>query len=165
MLKLAVICTLSLGVGAGIGWTARGGNSPTESGSRVAGQVEPSVVAHGWAPTQPVAEPALDIGQLRAVLREELAAARSSKSGDAAASTSPPLDELAPPPAVVMARRDAMQTIDTMVASGQWGNDERQNFQQKLMVLDPQQAEQELQKVTMALNSGALQVHTDGAPL
>src|SRR5579862_3035727 len=104
MLKLGVICSLSLCVGAGIGWTARGRNSPPETASRAAAQAEPPVAAQAWVPMQPVSGPTLDIAQLRAVLREELAAERAS-GGNGLVRGSPTVDELAPPPALVAARR------------------------------------------------------------
>jgi hypothetical protein len=163
MLKIGVLCTLCIGVGAGIGWSSRSTTSTGNLDSCAQGLVESQPARPIWGSA--VASAPLDATQLRAVIREELAAARSDKGGDRdvaaiAAVSQPPASA-----ATLTERREAMQSIDSMVASGQWGNEERFGFQQRLMKLDPQQAELALQKVLVALNTGAIRVHTDGPPL
>jgi hypothetical protein len=65
---------------------------------------------------------------------------------------------------LVAQRREAMQDIQTLMASGEWGEKERTEFQQKLAVLDPEQARQALQEVVKGLNNGSIQALTP-APL
>ena len=48
-------------------------------------------------------------------------------------------------------------------ASG--GNEQRFNFQQKLVMLDPEQREHAMEQFATALNNGTLKVTTDGPPL
>jgi hypothetical protein len=62
-------------------------------------------------------------------------------------------------------RREIVQQIDGMLASGQWGNRERLTFQQGMAMLDPEQAERLLQQVTRSLIDGTVKVTTDGPPL
>jgi hypothetical protein len=52
-----------------------------------------------------------------------------------------------------------------MMSEGIWGNAQRLSFQQKLVTLDPERRERALQQLTTAINSGTLQVSTDGPPL
>ena len=48
-----------------------------------------------------------------------------------------------------------------MIATGEWGNTERAQFQQKFSVLDPEQARQVLQQVTKGLNNGTIHSQID----
>jgi hypothetical protein len=105
----------------------------------------------------------LDIEPLRAMVREELALASAKTQGRpdgrSVAAPSAQINE-----ATAELRRDSLQAVDTMISSGQWGDEERNAFHQKLAVLDPQQREQAMQQLVQALNSGSLKVSTVGPP-
>jgi len=62
---------------------------------------------------------------------------------------------------LVAQRREAMQDIQTLMASGEWGDKERTEFQQKFAVLDPEQARQALQQIMKGLNNGSIQALTN----
>jgi hypothetical protein len=66
---------------------------------------------------------------------------------------------------VVAQRNEAVREIDAMINGGQWGNEERYTFHQKLALLDPEQAERMLQKVVIGLNEGTILPTTDGPAL
>jgi hypothetical protein len=68
-------------------------------------------------------------------------------------------------PETVAKRREAEEQIDAMLAAGTWGNEQRFNFQQRLVLLDAEQKDRALQQLTTAINSGTLQVSTNGPPL
>jgi hypothetical protein len=62
---------------------------------------------------------------------------------------------------LVARRREALQDIQGMIAKGEWGITERVEFQQRLAVLDPEQAQQALQQVLIGLNNGTIQALTN----
>jgi hypothetical protein len=160
MAKSAYLCVISLAIGAFGGWALRGADTT----GTVTETAAVSTVSPFNAPIQRQASAAIDMTQIRAVLREELAVALAQQgNGQAAVQTAAP-----PPPAspeLLAQRREAVQDIEAMVAGGRWGNDERAAFQQRLTLLDPQQAERVLMQVTRALNEGTIQVTTNGPPL
>jgi len=43
-------------------------------------------------------------------------------------------------PELIAQRREAVQDIQAMILTGEWGNTERAQFQQKFSLLDPEQA-------------------------
>jgi hypothetical protein len=105
----------------------------------------------------------IDLSVLRTLIKEELTAALARKSGSNPAAPTPVLAPASPE--IVAQRREAVEQIDTFIAQGVWGNEQRLNFQQKVALLDPQQRERALQKLTTGINSGTIQVSTDGPPL
>jgi hypothetical protein len=113
----------------------------------------------------------VDMSTLRVMVRQEMDAALAAKgSGNSVAQTPAQtaknaVDAPAPSAETLTKRRTAEEQIDTMMAQGHWGNDERFNFQQDLAALDPEQKDHALEQLTTAINSGTLQVSTDGPPL
>lgn len=101
-----------------------------------------------------------DIEPMRAMLREELAAAMVKAQG--ASTARPVAAEVAAPAASPQQQRDALQAAEALVVSGHWGDDERINFHKKLALLTPEQREQAMQQLMQAYNSGALKVSTSG---
>jgi hypothetical protein len=157
MARLWLVGTACVLAGAGMGWAFHGAGSGAvdESGDQPRARVAQLVLPQ----PQPAASSEIDLAQLRAVVREELAASRSQ--GAATQSAGPAAKQNAPAsPELVAQRREAMQDIQTMIASGQWGNAERVQFQQKLSMLDPDQARQALQQVLIGLNNGSIQTET-----
>jgi hypothetical protein len=115
--------------------------------------------------SQPAAQSGIDLAQLHAAIREELAAAaRSQPANDRQAPSAAKADAPASPELVAQ-RREAMQDIQTMIATAQWGEAERAEFHQKLSVLNPERARQALQQVTIGLNNGTIHRRTDMPPL
>jgi hypothetical protein len=166
MNKLIAIGALTLGVGLGA-W-----------GGYQVGSVESSAAAAGIdrAPmtreSLSAGRAAVDSAALRALIREEMAAALAVRSGSGAAAPQAEAARAATgarkeavSPEILEQRRDAQQQIDTIVSQGVWGNDQRLSFQQHLVKLDPEEKERALQRITTAINNGALQVSTDGPPL
>jgi hypothetical protein len=170
MNKLIAISALVLGFGLGA-W----------SGYQVGSTETPASVAHADLPALVTHEPGLSAGRadvdssvLRVLIREEMAAvlAARASSSPVARTLEPPSKAAAPGPAKdvvtpekLAQRHEAQEQIDAIVSQGVWGNEQRLSFQQKLVVLDPEQRERALQQITTAINNGTLQVGTDGPPL
>jgi hypothetical protein len=155
MVRSLSICALSLVIGVGAGWVLHTSNSADTDGSAAEGA---SQVAQLVLPqSQGVAQPGLDLTQLHAAIREELAAARlqggNQQSG--AQKAAPASAEL------VAQRREAVQDIQQMITTGEWGMGERVQFQQKFALLDPDQARQVLQQVVTGLNNGTIHSQID----
>jgi hypothetical protein len=158
MNKLVYVSILSVALGTGFGWAMRG-------------TTEPSMPDPGAALTKmqlsqlqarPSASTGIDLAQLHEAIREELsvAAAQLSRPGSKQAEVAA-VTAAAPQSAEVLAQRhEAVQSIQGMISNGQWGAAERASFQEKLASLDPQQAEQALDQVLIALNSGTVQAQT-----
>ena len=170
MNKLIAIIALVLGFGLGA-W----------SGYQVGSAGTPASVAHADIAALVTREPGLSAGRadvdsavLRALIREEMTAVLAARAGSSpAASTPEPSGKTAAPiparevasPEKLAQRREAQEQIDAILSQGVWGNEQRLSFQQKLVVLDPEQRERALQQITTAINNGTLQVGTDGPPL
>jgi len=165
MNKLIATGTLVLvfGSGAWIGYSA----APSDTSASTPDPAIPTLVNRERGSSDGREE--VDYSALRALVREEMNAALVARSGSNPAAPAPaPAAKAAPPepvtPEIQAKRRDAQEQIDAMVVQGTWGNEQRFNFQQRLAVLDPEQKEHALQQLTMAINSGALQLSTDGPP-
>jgi hypothetical protein len=156
MVRLWSVCALSALVGIGAGWALHGpGSADTnESATPATAQVAQLLVP------QTAAQSALNLAELHAAIKEELAAARSQPANErqtaAAAKVNAPAS-----PELIAQRREAVQDIQAMIATGEWGNTERAQFQQKFSLLDPEQARQVLQQVTMGLNNGTIHSQID----
>jgi hypothetical protein len=48
-----------------------------------------------------------------------------------------------------------------MIAKGEWGSAERAGFQQRIAVLNPEQARQALEQVLIGLNNGTINAQTN----
>ena len=104
-----------------------------------------------------------DIEPMRAMVREELAAALSRlPAGNAQVGSRPIAVEVNP--ISPEQRQEAAQAVDGLIAGGNWGNEERNTFHQKLGQMNPQQREAAMQQLVQAINSGSLKVSTRGAP-
>jgi len=156
MVRLWSVCALSLAVGVGAGWAVhrRGPVEAIVAGPAGALQVAELMLAQ----PQTGAQPGLDLSQLHAAIREELAAARLQGGAQplgAEKKNAPVSEEL------VAQRREAVQDIEGMIATGEWGNSERAQFQQRFALLDPDQARQVLREVVTALNNGTIHSELD----
>ncbi len=116
----------------------------------------------------------VDADVLRALIRQEMSAVLAARTASSSAAVSQqPADRTTAagaareviPPEKLAQRREAQEQIDGMLSQGVWGNEQRLSFQQKLVLLDPEQRERALQQITTAINNGTLQVNTDGPPL
>ena len=159
MNKLIAISTLVLGFGLGA-WCVHQAES-TETPASVANACTPALIKR---------EPGLSVGRadgdsaaLRALIREEMTAVLAGKTVDGPAAVATVQANVSPE--TQSQRREAQEQIDTIISQGVWGNEQRLSFQQKLVMLDPEQKERALQQLTTAINNGALQISTDGPPL
>jgi hypothetical protein len=109
---------------------------------------------------QPAAPSGLDLAQLHAAIREELAAASRSQAANKQPAATAAKDEVPASAQLVAQRREALQDIQGMIAKGEWGSTERAGFQQRIAVLDPEQARQALQQVLIGLNNGTINALT-----
>jgi len=159
MNKLIAIGALGLGFGLGTWWGYRAG--PIESPALPVCTGTPALVKH--EPSLSPGRADIDWAMLRAVIREEMTAAVAGRGANGSAA--PTSVKNAVSPETLAQRREAQEQIDTIMSQGIWGNAQRLSFQQKLVMLDPEQRERALQQLTTAINSGALQIGTDGPPL
>jgi hypothetical protein len=160
MVRLFSVCALSVVIGVGFGWALRASRpaDPNELATAPRAQVAQLVPSQ----QQPAASSGFDLAQLHAAIAEELAAASGSRAGNRQ-----PTAAKEPVPAsadLIAQRREALQDIQGMISAGEWGNDERVEFQQRIAVLDPEQARQALQQVLIGLNNGTIHALTK-APL
>jgi len=158
MLKMTLLCVASLAVGAGLGWQLHGDDEPFALGA-LAGT--PATQPGTSRPVFVNPGSTLDIEQIRVVLREELAVlARNGAGQPRAAVIQPPAT-----PELVAKRQAAAEEIETMIRGGNWGNEQRTAFHQRIGLLDAEQGARLLREVTIALNDGTLQMSTNGPPL
>ena len=157
MVRLWSVCALSAVIGIGTGWALHGSGSADTNESATPG---PAQVAQLVLPQQAAAQSELNLAQLHAAIREELAALRPQPANErqaaAAAKGNAPAS-----PELIAQRREAVQDIQAMIATGEWGTIERAQFQQKFSLLDAEQARQVLQQVTMGLNNGTIHSQID----
>jgi hypothetical protein len=159
MSKAILLCVASLAVGASLGWMLHGEQPPAAPGVPSGFMVaQPSASRPAYASSMP----AIDIEQVRAMLREELATL--GKNG-ASTSPAPLLVKAAPTPELVAKQRVAAEEIETMIRGGTWGNEQRTAFHQRIGMLDAEQGARLLREVTMAISNGTLQMSTNGPPL
>jgi len=160
MIKVTCAAVVALTIGAGLGWTL---HSPDPIATPVAAAIR--FASPTTAATPATSGTAIDVGLLRSVMREELAAALANQRNDgtsvgSAQKTVPPAS-----PELVAQRQEAMREIESMVNGAEWGNEQRLGFQQKLALLAPDDAQRMLQQVVTGLNQGTIRVTTDGPPL
>jgi hypothetical protein len=155
--KILPFGTLIIGLGLGAWWN----HQPVAPAAAPAVAAQPAVHLASWVPSPPAAPAGVDPVALRAIIREELAAALSNEV-DRKPTAEPASTVVSPE--IVAQRRDAQADIDALVAGSVWGNAQRANFQQRLSLLDPEQREHAMQELISGINSGALEVKTDGPP-
>jgi hypothetical protein len=169
MNKLIAIGTLTLGVGLGALWGYHVGSTESPAPVASVGRSAP-VMREGLSAGRADVDPTV----LRALIREEMSAVLAAKLSSTSAVSNPvQSDRGAAPgprkeavsPETLEQRREAQQQIDTIMAQGVWGNEQRLSFQQHLVSLDREDRERALQRITTAINNGTLQISTDGPPL
>jgi hypothetical protein len=169
MNKLVAIGTLTLGVGLGALWGYHVGSTESSAPAASVGRPAP-VMREGSSAGRADVDPAV----LRALIREEMSAVLAAKLSTSSVVSNPEQSDKAAAPSAkketisaeaLEQRREAQQQIDTIMAQGVWGNEQRLSFQQHLVALDREDRERALQRITTAINNGALQVSTDGPPL
>ena len=150
---LAIVATL---VGAAIGWTLRP-KSTTDIQAPIA---RPAVIEHNQAPPKKHEEHA-DTENLRTLVREEIVAALQSSGRSEAIAAAPP----APPVVDTFVRQDAIAAVDAIIASGQWRDEDRSLFRQNMAKLPDSDRDALMRKVVLGMNSGTIEVLTQGSPL
>jgi len=156
MIKVTCAAVVGLAVGAATGWTLHAPDPVAAPMAAAARFASPTVTAASGA--------AVDMGLLRSMMREELSAALANQHSEGQSAALTP--SVAPAsPELVAQRQEAMREIEAMVNGTQWGNEQRLAFQQRLALLEPDDAQRMLQQVVMGLNQGSIRVTTDGPPL
>ncbi|HEY6922626.1 MAG TPA: hypothetical protein VI653_04095 [Steroidobacteraceae bacterium] len=158
MNKIVLLPTLAVGCVLGAWWGLH--QAPQGPTPDVAVRPSPEAARTANMPGPPSA---IDVPTLRAILREELSVALRTKqqAGPAGAQAAE-----APVSAEMVAkRREAQVDLNASIGGSVWGNEQRFEFQQKVLLLDPEQRERVMQELVTRLNSGALKVETDGPPL
>src|ERR1700730_10242462 len=150
MVRLWSVCALSIVIGAGVGGALHG-SSPADANESAT--PAPARVAQLVLSQQPAAPSGLDLSQLHAAIREELAAASRSQPANKQPATTTAKEEAPASAELVAQRREALQDIQGMIAKGEWGSTERASFHQSIAVLNPEQARQALQQVLIGLNN------------
>jgi hypothetical protein len=157
MIKVTCAVVVSLAIGAGAGWTM---HTSEPAAAPVAYAIpKSSMQAPSGAPGT------IDVVLLRSMMREELTAALANERNSGQSAASPVKASPPPSPERVAQRREAVQEIESMLNAGQWGNEQRLGFQQRLALLEPEEAERVLRRVVVGLNEGTIRVTTDGPPL
>jgi hypothetical protein len=141
-----VLCGLVAGIGLGGGYLLGHGDS-REVRTVV---VEPSAPRDVTIRT----EGAIDVEQLRAVVREEVARLRAPtpEAPAAAAQPSPSLER-------------AHALVNARLQSGVWTEDDRRALQSELASMTQAEVEEVLATVFPAMNDGRLRLTYDGAPI
>jgi len=165
MSKVVVIgVSLAAGLGLGVFLDRNLQDTPHSSTASevTADGIDPSAPFRGVVATTGSAV-TFDVEPMRAMVREELAAALSKLAAGTAQAGSPTIaaevNSISPEQ-----RQEAIQAVDGLIASGNWGNEERNTFHQKLGQMNPQQREAAMQQLVQAINGGSLKVSTRGAP-
>jgi hypothetical protein len=163
MTRIIPTATLLLGFGLGAAW---GYHSGSHSGTAVSR--DGVIVAREASPfgqDRPVSaeSPVNHVEATEcAAFRQELAKAlQSHKEGPAERAEAATVTVT---PEVQAARRAAQSDIETLVAGGVWGNEQRSEFRTKLVMLDSEQQRLVMQNLVLALNSGAVKLQTSGPP-
>lgn len=156
MMKVTCAAVVGLAIGAAAGWSL---HAPDPIATPVAAAV-------GFAsPAASTASAAVDVELLRSVVREELSTALANQHSDRKSAAAAP-QITSPPSAELVARRqEAMREIEAMANGAEWGNEQRLGFQQRLALLESEDAQRMLRQVVMGLNQGSIRVTTDGPPL
>jgi len=167
----SILITVSLAcgfvLGAGIDrymmLDSRTVDSPATKVAEVrAGGVVPPVQAQPAKTTSAAA----DSSQMRTMLREELGTALTTALAGVSGSATASNPAVAPAPAApVKQQQEALLAASEIINAGQWGEQERISFHQKLATLDPEMREQAMQKLVQAIDSGALKSPNGGPPL
>lgn len=154
--KTTLFIAAALGTGAGFGWLMRDMNVDAPAAFESGPFATPATI------TSARNVPAIDLEQVRQVVRAEIQSAQANGGGKASPA---PAAEKPATPELIAKRRAAVDEIETMIRSGEWGNEQRATFHQHMSMLDPEQGARLLREVTIAFNQGTMRVTTDGPPL
>jgi hypothetical protein len=115
------------------------------------------------APARPpapvVIAPATDLARVRAVVREEIAAALAARPAPA------PVEAPPPAPGRPAAFATAQRLVDDALARRSWGRDDMRSLHEVLGELDPEQADTVLSTLHAALNRGEVQLEAGASVL
>jgi hypothetical protein len=167
MAKAFLICGVSivLGVIAGVGVHRTRTTDPASVMPLLATQHASSVLQTLPLQTQSVGANGLDAAQIRAMMREELAGALARQQpGPGGTAPSAKADEPVSPE-IQRKSQQAVQEANALIASGEWGDEQRESFHQKMAFMSAAQQEEAMQRLVQALDSGSLKVSTLGPPL
>jgi hypothetical protein len=170
-----ILCTtlvVSLTVGACLDRVLSSGDPVTASNSTPAPSVQPFRLVPGTggnAGGSMTSNAGPTGSEMRAMLREELAAGLA-KQGAAARAGVQPTSQATPHSAPVSKeveaqRQEAMQTANEILAKGQWGPEERASFHRQLAQLGPAEFEQEMQRLVNGIDNHTISVHMPGVML
>ena len=163
MSRIIPFATLLLGFGLGAGWSyhsgAPSGTAVSRDGVIVAREASPFGQDRLLSAEKPIEHvEATECAAFRQELAKALQSHKEGPSEPAAAAT------VTVTPEAQAARRAALSDIETLVAGGVWGNEQRSEFRTKLAMLDSGQQKLAMQNLVLALNSGAVKLQTSGPP-
>jgi hypothetical protein len=152
MNKILITSLVSLVAGLGAGW----GLHPAASSATAPGDAGVELVAAPLTGSASSVVASVDLTAMRAMVREELAAAKLGQGGNAATTAT-----AVPSSAVTTMRSgEALQTVDSMLASGTWDASQRRAFEQNVLLLDPTQRQQAVQRLAIGINNGSIRLHS-----
>jgi hypothetical protein len=167
MAKVSLICGISLvlGVLAGVGFhLSRTADTPPAV-PRLETQHSGGVPQTMRLQTQNVAPSGVDAAQIRAMMREELAGALARQQpGPGGTAPTAKADE-PPSPEIQRKSQQAVQEANALIAGGEWGDQQRESFHQKMAFMSATQQEEAMQRLVQAIETGSVKVSTIGPPL
>jgi hypothetical protein len=101
-------------------------------------------------------------------MREELAGALARQQpGAGGPARSAKVEQPVSPVSPEIQRKSlqAVQEANSLLAGGEWGDDQRESFHQKMAFMSAAQQEEAMQRLVQAIESGGLKVSTIGPPL
>jgi hypothetical protein len=167
MAKVFLICgvSIALGVVAGLGVHLTRTAGPAPAVPRLAIQPSASVPQAAPLQTSSVASSSIDVAQIRAMMREELAGALARQQPGPGGTAPAAKADVPVSPELQRKSLQAVQEANALIAGGEWGDDQRESFHQKMAFMSATQQEEAMQRLVQAIDNGSLKVSTMGPPL
>jgi hypothetical protein len=164
-----IFCTtlvVSLAVGACLDRVLSRDHAVTASNSTSTPSVQPFRLVAGMGADAGVgaaSNAGSDNSQMRAMLREELAAALAKQEA-AARAGEPPVNQAMPDSVSVsrevqVQRQEALRAANEIIAKGQWGQEERASFHRQLARLDAAEFEEAMQRLANGIDNHSISVN------
>jgi len=167
MAKVALICgvSIALGVIAGVSVHLTRTAGPTPAVPRLETQHTGTVPQTIPFQTQNVGSAGLDAAQIRAMMREELAGALARQQPGPGGSPAAAKADAPVSAEIQRKSQQAVQEANALIAGGEWGDEQRESFHQKMAFMSAAQQEDAMQRLVQAIDSGSVKVSTLGPPL
>jgi hypothetical protein len=167
MAKIVLICgvSIALGVVAGVGLHLTRTTDSTPVVPRLETQHTGSVPQTSSLQTQSYGSSGVDVAQIRAIMREELAGALARQQPGSGGTAASAKADAPVSPEIQRKSQQAVQEANALIAGGEWGDEQRESFHQKMAFMSAAQQEDAMQRLVQAIDSGSLKVSTIGPPL